>query len=137
LASPRHDLCPAIARKHGRGKYRCMAKDVIENSARWPHGYGGGYSGGGGGGPSGGGGSFDAGQNQILIAGVRSGNGEVVITYIFAGTPGAANCLGQSNSALAGENGGLGNAAAAPGYDSEESLQNAISAYCADVRPVP
>ena len=99
-------------------------------------GGGGGYSGGGGGGGgegSGGGGSFDAGLNQILMAGVRSGDGEVVITFMFAGTPGAANCLGKSVSALASKNGGLSHAAAALEYPSVQALQDAISAYCADV----
>ena len=49
-------------------------------------GGGGGYSGGGGGGadhstaPGGGGGSFDAGIDQILLADLQTGNGEVVIT---------------------------------------------------------
>jgi len=99
-------------------------------------GGGGGYSGGGGGGVTGGGGgggSFDAGLDPVLKANVRSGDGEVVITFIFAGTPGAANCLGKSVSALASQNGGLSHAAAALGYASVQALQNAISAYCADV----
>jgi hypothetical protein len=68
------------------------------------------------------------------MAGMRSGNGEVVITYIFAGTPGSANCLGKSVSALA-QNGGLSHAAAALGYASVRALQDAISTYCADVPP--
>jgi hypothetical protein len=58
-------------------------------------GGGGGYSGGAGGGiPSpggcsggGGGGSFDAGANQILMAGFQTGNGEVIITELAAGVP--------------------------------------------------
>jgi hypothetical protein len=52
-------------------------------------GGGGGYSGGegalrtpGGNGPAGGGGSFDAGIDQILVAGFQTGNGEVVITEL-------------------------------------------------------
>jgi hypothetical protein len=97
-------------------------------------GGGGGYSGGGGiyvaGG--GGGGSFNAGVNQILMAGVQTGNGAVLITFVFAGTPGAANCHGKSVSALA-KNGGINSAAAALGYPSVQALQDAISAYCADV----
>jgi hypothetical protein len=80
----------------------------------------------------GGGGSFDAGINQILMAGVRTGDGSVVITLRFAGTPGAANCLGQSLSTLAGQNGGLNRVAAALRYASVQALQNAVSAYCAD-----
>jgi hypothetical protein len=105
-------------------------------------GGGGGYSGGSGGGGinsnagiSGGGGSFDGGRNQILMAGIRSGNGEVVITFIFAGMPGTANCLGKSVSALASQNRGLSHAAEALGYASVQALQDAISAYCADVPP--
>ena len=47
----------------------------------------------------------------------------------FAGTPGKANCHGQSVSALALQYGGLNNAAAALGYPSVSALQNAISAY--------
>ena len=102
------------------------------------NGSGGNGSGGSGGwdASGGGGGSFDAGQNQILMAGIRSGNGEVVITYIFAGTPGTTNCHGRSVSALASQNGGLSHAAAALGYASVRELQDAISAYCADV-PAP
>jgi hypothetical protein len=56
-----------------------------------------------------------------------------VITFQFAGTPGAANCLGKSLSALASQNGGLSHAAAALGYARVQALQDAISAYCADV----
>jgi hypothetical protein len=95
-------------------------------------GGGGGYSGGGGAfdGSGGGGGSFDAGQNPIRMAGIRSGDGEVVITYIFAGTPGTANCHGKSVSALAKQYRGLNNAAAALSYPSVSALQNAIEAYC-------
>jgi YVTN family beta-propeller protein len=48
----------------------------------------------------------------------------------FAGTPGKANCYGQSVSALARQYGGLNNATAALGYPSVSALQNAIEAYC-------
>jgi YVTN family beta-propeller protein len=48
----------------------------------------------------------------------------------FAGTPGKANCYGQSASALTQQYGGLANAAAALGYPSVSALQNAIEAYC-------
>jgi hypothetical protein len=67
------------------------------------------------------------------MADVRSGDGEVVITFVFAGAPGAANCLGKSLSALASQNGGLRRVAAALGYASVQALQDAVSAYCADV----
>jgi YVTN family beta-propeller protein len=40
----------------------------------------------------------------------------------FAGTPGKANCHGQSVSALARQYGGLNNAAAAMGFDSVKAL---------------
>jgi hypothetical protein len=66
------------------------------------------------------------------MADVRSGDGEVVISFVFAGTPGTANCLGKSVSALARQ-GGLSNAAGALGYASVQALQDAISTYCADV----
>jgi hypothetical protein len=50
---------------------------------------------------------------------------------VFAGTPGKANCRGQSVSALSKQFGGLNNAAAALGYPSVSALQDAIMAYCA------
>jgi len=105
-------------------------------------GGGGGYSGGSGGsgglagaGPGGGGGSFDAGTDQVLVADMQTGNGEVVITAVppvFAGTPGKANCHGQSVSALAKQYGGLNAAATALGFDSVDALQNAIVAFCGE-----
>jgi hypothetical protein len=49
---------------------------------------------------------------------------------MFAGTPGNANCHGQSVSALARQYGGLGNAAAALGYANVSGLQNAILTFC-------
>jgi hypothetical protein len=104
-------------------------------------GGGGGYSGGGGGDvspaggvPGGGGGSFDAGTDQILVADLQTGDGAVAITKVapvFAGTPGKANCHGQSVSALARQNGGLNAAAAALGFDSVDALQQAIQEFCA------
>ena len=48
----------------------------------------------------------------------------------FAGTPGTANCIGTSVSALAKKYGGLNAAAAALGYPSVTALQNAIAAFC-------
>ena len=48
----------------------------------------------------------------------------------FAGTPGKANCHGQSVSALAKQYGGLNNAAAALRYPSVNALQNAIMEFC-------
>ena len=48
----------------------------------------------------------------------------------FVGTPGKANCYGQSVSALARQFGGLNAAAAALGFSSVGTLQNAIVAFC-------
>jgi hypothetical protein len=98
-----------------------------------------GYSGGGGScsaggcGSGGGGGSIDAGTNQILVADLQTGNGEVVILAIspeFAGTPGKSNCNGQSVSALDKQYGGLNAAASALGFASVKALQDAIEDYC-------
>jgi hypothetical protein len=105
-------------------------------------GGGGGYSGGGGGTLShhpvfvsggGGGGSFDAGTNQILVAGVWTGDGEVIINLVspvFAGTPGNANCHRESISALADQFGDLKRAAKGLGYDSVDALRNGIIEFC-------
>src|SRR5437588_11036014 len=49
----------------------------------------------------------------------------------FAGTPGKANCPGQSVSALVQQYGGLNNAAGAQGFPSVQALQNATMEYCA------
>jgi hypothetical protein len=49
---------------------------------------------------------------------------------VFAGSPGKANCSGQSVSALARQYGGLNNAAAALGFDSVSVLQNAVREFC-------
>ena len=48
----------------------------------------------------------------------------------FAGTPGKANCYGQSVSALTSQYHGINAAAAALGYSSAKALQNAILAFC-------
>ncbi|MDQ3049217.1 MAG: hypothetical protein M3R27_16850, partial [Bacteroidota bacterium] len=102
------------------------------NSPQYPGGFGGGggcggwgYSGGGGGGYTGGGGgnnwdqnsgpcscghgagqgggSFNGGSDQINTSGVRTGNGEVVITSIYGGVISVnspISCFGGSNGAL-------------------------------------
>jgi hypothetical protein len=49
---------------------------------------------------------------------------------VFAGSPGKANCHGQSVAALAKQYGGLSAAAAALGFDSVSALQDAIMAFC-------
>jgi hypothetical protein len=51
---------------------------------------------------------------------------------MFAGTPGKANCHGQSVSALAKGFGDLNNAVAELGYPSVDTLQDAILTYCGD-----
>jgi hypothetical protein len=48
----------------------------------------------------------------------------------FAGTPGHANCVGQSVAALNKQYGNLAKAAAALGYPNVDALQKAIKAYC-------
>jgi lipocalin len=49
---------------------------------------------------------------------------------VFAGTPGKANCHGQSVSALTRQFGGLNGAAAVLGFSSVGALQSAILAFC-------
>jgi FG-GAP repeat len=49
---------------------------------------------------------------------------------VFAGAPGRANCQGQSVSALTRQYGGLNSAAAALGFTSINTLQNAIVGFC-------
>jgi hypothetical protein len=49
---------------------------------------------------------------------------------VFAGSPGKANCHGQSVSALARQYGGLNSAAAALGYADVSALQNAVMTFC-------
>jgi uncharacterized repeat protein (TIGR03803 family) len=48
----------------------------------------------------------------------------------FAGTPGQANCIGKSVSALAQQYGGLAHAADALDYSSVGHLQTAVANYC-------
>jgi hypothetical protein len=50
---------------------------------------------------------------------------------LFAGTPGQANCVGVSVSALAQQYGGLARVAAALGYSSVQVLRNTIAKFCA------
>jgi hypothetical protein len=54
----------------------------------------------------------------------------LTIGLTFAGTPGKADCYGQSVSALAQRYGGLNNAAAALDFSGVGALQNAIASYC-------
>jgi hypothetical protein len=53
-----------------------------------------------------------------------------VPVVLFAGTPGKANCVGQSVSALATQYGGLNAAAASLDFATVAALQNAIMGYC-------
>jgi uncharacterized repeat protein (TIGR03803 family) len=53
-----------------------------------------------------------------------------VVPVVLAGTPGKANCHGESVSALARKYGGLNGAAAALGYASVETLQKVILDFC-------
>jgi hypothetical protein len=54
----------------------------------------------------------------------------VYFSPFFAGTPGKANCHGQSVSALAQKFGGLDAAAAALGFSGVPALQNSIKTFC-------
>jgi hypothetical protein len=53
-----------------------------------------------------------------------------VPVVLFAGTPGQANCAGQSVSTLASQYGGFNAAAAALNFSSVIGLQNAIMGFC-------
>jgi hypothetical protein len=57
---------------------------------------------------------------------------DISLVHGFAGTPGAANCHGQSVSELATTFGGKPNAASALGYSSVNDLQDGIRAFCGD-----
>jgi hypothetical protein len=48
----------------------------------------------------------------------------------FAGTPGTANCIGESVSTMAQTYGGLAHAASSLGYNSMSALLSAVSSYC-------
>jgi hypothetical protein len=72
--------------------------------------------------------------NTAIVGGNLDNDGVgaawVFVQPVFAGTPGKANCHGQSVSALARQYGGLNNAAAALGYSDVSALQSAIMAFC-------
>jgi hypothetical protein len=78
--------------------------------------------------------SLSADGNTAIVGGFGDNNDAgaawVYSEFVFPGTPGTANCLGQRVSALAGQYGGLNAAAAALGFASVAALQNAIMAYC-------
>jgi hypothetical protein len=76
-----------------------------------------------------------SGDGNTAIVGGPADNGFTGAAWVFAipvfaGTPGEANCNGQSVSVLARQFGGLNNAAAALGFPSVQALQDAIKAFC-------
>ena len=80
--------------------------------------------------------SLSGDAHTAIVAGL-SDNGGVGAAWVytqpvFAGTPGKANCHGQSVSALAKQYGGLNGAATALGYSSVSALQDAIMAFCGE-----
>jgi len=68
--------------------------------------------------------------NTAIVGGLSAEAAWVFTQPVFAGTPGKANCYGQSVSALAQQYGGFNNATAALGYPSTSALQNAVEDYC-------
>ena len=80
----------------------------------------------------------EAGLSSLTIAGGAYDQGVVfeiansgfVVPVTFAGTPGQANCYGQSFSRLAQQYGGLDTAAAALGYSGATALQDAMLGFC-------
>ena len=65
------------------------------------------------------------GENVLAV-----GAAWVFVQPVFAGTPGKANCFGQSVSELGGQYEGLNAAAGALGFPSVTTLQNEILAFC-------
>jgi YVTN family beta-propeller protein len=78
---------------------------------------------------------IDAGTNAVTAT-IPVGSGPVAFGLFiqpelrFAGTPGTANCIGQSIAALTRQFVGLNAAAAALWFSSVSALQNAIMAFC-------
>jgi hypothetical protein len=87
-------------------------------------------------GPAGQGRVSISGDGNTAIVGGSLDNHEVGAAWVFtqqplfAGTPGMANCIGQSVAALAQQYGELNAAAAALGFDSAGPLQGAIQEFC-------
>jgi hypothetical protein len=77
-----------------------------------------------------------SGDGNTAIVGGSLDNHEVGAAWVFtqqplfAGTPGMANCIGQSVAALAQQYGELNAAAAALPFDSAGPLQGAIQEFC-------
>jgi hypothetical protein len=77
--------------------------------------------------------SLSADGGTAIVGGNADDDGGAAWVFtrpVFAGTPGKANCHGQSVSALARQYGGLNSAAAALGYADVSALQSAIMAFC-------
>ena len=78
--------------------------------------------------------SLTADGNTAIVGGPNDnsniGAAWVFAQPVFAGTPGKANCHGQSVSALARQYGGLNGAAAALGFADVSALQNDMMGFC-------
>jgi YVTN family beta-propeller protein len=78
---------------------------------------------------------IDAATNTVtkylVVEGVAISLGVFIAQPEFAGTPGTANCHGQSVSALAKRYGGIDAAAASLGFPSVQGLQDAVRTFCA------
>src|SRR5262249_14086269 len=64
-----------------------------------------------------------------FLGSFADGSQSIIVAQPFAGTPGEANCHGQSVSALTEQFGSLAAAAAALGYSSVQALQVSIRAF--------
>jgi len=76
-----------------------------------------------------------SGDGNTAIVGGPNDNSNIGAAWVFAqpvfaGTPGKANCHGQSVSALARQYGGLNGAAAALGFADVSALQNDMMGFC-------
>ena len=72
--------------------------------------------------------------NTAIVGGSGDNNDAgaawVYSEFVFPGTPGRANCVGQRTSAIARQYRGLNGAAAALGFSSVSALQDAMMAFC-------
>ena len=120
----------------------------LHKNAPGSGGGGGGYGAGLGGGTADGSGSGGGGGGSSFLAAAATntssaingtGNGQVTISWntttdscapVFAGTPGKANCYGQSVAALNNQYGNQPAAAVALGYPSVQALHDAIHTFC-------
>jgi hypothetical protein len=69
-----------------------------------------------------------------IVGGPRDNNGAgaawVYSEFVFPGTPGYSNCLGQRISAITSQFGGLNNARAALGFSNMSAVQDAVVSFC-------